>query len=216
MSKPESHTLQAMDTQKNAKGPAGRPTMFSDSLAAFICGEIASGKTLTAICKTPGLPVAATVNRWRRENSQFSADYATARIDQMDSFGDEIIDISDDSSMDTVTKRDPKGREFEAIDHENIQRSRLMVDTRKWLMSKIGPVYADKVDHKHSGEVVHTVELSDRERMRRLATFMLQDQRAEAAGPAIIEHRSTSASPATIETQPETVQASAPPAKPKD
>ena len=205
MPKPESHTLQAMDTQENTKHAGGRPTLFSEALAAHICGELATGETLTKICRTPGLPVPATVHRWKRENPQFSADYARARVDQMEAWSDEIITISDDSSMDTVTKRDPKGREFEAIDHENIQRSRLMVDTRKWIMAKIAPRYADKVAHEHSGEVVHTVELSDRERMRRLATFLLQDQRAEANDSAIV---------AGVTIEHDSVQS--PPAKPKD
>ena len=200
MSKPETHDLQAMDTQENQKHAGGRPTLFSDSLAAFICGRLAIGETLTEICRTPGLPSTATVYRWKRENPEFCKDYALARVDQMEAWSDDIITISDDSSMDTVTKRDPKGREFEAIDHENIQRSRLMVETRKWIMAKIAPRYADKIAHEHSGEVVHTVELSDRERMRRLATFLLQDQRAEANDSAIaagvtIEHNSLQTTP---------------------
>jgi hypothetical protein len=96
----------------------------------------------------------------------------------MECMADDILEISDDSTMDMVTKTDPKGREFEAVDHENIQRDRLRVDTRKFLMSKVARhIYGDKVEHEHSGEVAHTIELSDRERMRRLASFMLEDQR---------------------------------------
>ena len=178
--------MQASDTPEAEGAKTGRPTMYSNTLAALICGRIANGETLTAICKTAGLPVPGTVHRWRRENSQFSADYALAREDQMDTWGDDIVAISDDSTLDTVTVTDKKGREHEVVDHENIQRDRLRVDTRKFLMAKLAPRYADKVAHDHSGEVVHRVELSDRERMRRLASFMLQD-RIAAGQPAIIE-----------------------------
>ena len=125
-----------------------------------------------------------------RKFSQFDADYIQARIDQQEAWSDEIVAIADDTTLDTVTKRDPKGREFEAVDHENINRSRLRIDTRWRLMASLSPRYADKVAHEHSGEVVQRVEFSDRERMRRLATFLLQDQLANPIGKpsAIIEH----------------------------
>ncbi len=173
--------------------------MFSDALAAHICSEIASGKTLTRICQTPGLPVPATVYRWKRENSQFSADYTLARVDQMEAWSDEIVAISDDSSMDTVTKRDPKGREYEAIDHENIQRSRLMVDTRWKLMSALAPRYAIQTHQSVDVEVVHRVESTDRERMRVLASILLQDRHAEGS---LIEHGPQPAIASPVETLP--------------
>ena len=122
------------------------------------------------------MPTRQTVWSWRTKFPAFDDLYVRARRAQAEHWADEIIDIADDSSLDTVTKRDPKGREFEAVDHENIQRSRLMVDTRKFLMSKVSPQYADRTEHHHTGEVAHRVDLSDRERMRRLATFMLEDR----------------------------------------
>jgi len=205
MSKPESQALQATGTEPKAKPVIGRPSLFSESLAAFICGEVAGGKTLSAICRTPGLPVPATVHRWRRENSSFSADYALARIDQAHSWGDECIAIADDSTMDTVTKTDPKGRTYEAVDHENIQRDRLRVDTRRFMMSKGAPlIYGEKVQHEHGGEIghTHTVQLSDRERMRRLATFMLEDQAAGVTIEGEAVHMSIPETPATTGLQP--------------
>ncbi len=203
MATPESHTLQAIDTLPEDKDKGGRPSTYSEAVGALICARIAGGETLSAICRTPGLPARQTVLSWRRQFAQFDADYLRARVDQMEAWSDDIIEISDDSSMDTVTKRDPKGREFEAVDHENIQRSKLMVNTRQWVMAKLAPRYADRVDHKHSGEVVHTVELSDRERMRRLATFMLEDRAAGVTiegelGPAAEPIPASSPSPADI------------------
>lgn len=59
---------------------------------------------------------------------------------------DDIIAISDDSSKDTITKTARDGSEYDAPDNEWIQRSRLMVDSRKWLASKICPkLYGEKV-----------------------------------------------------------------------
>lgn len=186
MSKPESHTLQHKTTLVDRHNKGGRPSGFSPELGELICARLAGGETLSRICAAKGMPHRQTVLRWRREHLAFGREYALARVDAMECMGDEILDISDDSTLDMVIKTDPKGRQFEAVDHENIQRDRLRVDTRKFLMSKVARhIYGDKVEHEHSGEVVQIVELSDRERMRRLASFMLADQ---VAGVTIEGH----------------------------
>ena len=64
----------------------------------------------------------------------------------MEAFEDELNEIADDGRNDwmTVTRRD--GSEIEVANNEVLQRSRLRVDTRKWIMSKILPKrYGDKL-----------------------------------------------------------------------
>jgi hypothetical protein len=40
------------------------------------------------------------------------------------------------------------------LNGEHLQRSRLRVDTRKWIASKLKPKkYGDKVEHEHSGKL---------------------------------------------------------------
>ena len=68
---------------------------------------------------------------------------------------DEILDISDDGSNDymAVTRKDES--EAWQLNGENIQRSRLRVETRKWLMAKMKPkVYGEKLDVTSDGEKV--------------------------------------------------------------
>lgn len=56
---------------------------------------------------------------------------------------EQILEIADDSSRDKTT--DSEGNE--RTDWEVVQRSRLRVDSRKWLMSKMCPrKYSDKLD----------------------------------------------------------------------
>ena len=200
MTSPETQALQATDTTSlEGQSTTGRPSDYSPELGELICAKIASGKTLSEICRKRGMPARQTVLRWRREHSGFDTEYTRARVDQMENWGDDCVEIADDDTLDTMQGVDKQGNVIEVANHANVQRDRLRVDTRKFLMSKIARhIYGDKVEHEHSGGVVHTVELSDRERMRRLATFMLEDQAASAAGPVIIE------------AQPETVQASPP------
>lgn len=57
---------------------------------------------------------------------------------------DEILQIADDTREDYVTK-EVRGKEVEAFNAENVSRSRLRVDARKWLAAKLAPtVYGDK------------------------------------------------------------------------
>ncbi len=206
MSNRETLTLQAKDTQVEGKDKGGRPSTYSPATAELICSRLAGGESLTKIVKTNGMPTRQTILRWRRQYPDFAAEYALARVDAMECMSDDILDIADDSTLDMVIKTDAKGREFEAVDHENINRDRLRVDTRKFLMSKIARhIYGERVDHEHSGSVnqVVTVELSDRERMRRLASFMLEDKRngvtieSQAVGVKISPPLSDRASPQT-------------------
>lgn len=59
----------------------------------------------------------------------------------MDRMAEEILQIADDGRNDTYEDADG----HERTDSDVIQRSRLRVDTRKWLMSKLAPKkYGDK------------------------------------------------------------------------
>ena len=57
---------------------------------------------------------------------------------------DEIREIADDSSKDKIVVME-NGVEKEKVDHEHIQRDKLRIDTRKFLMSKLASVvFGDK------------------------------------------------------------------------
>ena len=85
---------------------------------------------------------ASTVLDWTEADPEFAEQYARARTRGYQLLADEIIEISDDSSGDTVeTDRGPVSNpEFTA-------RSRLRVDSRKWMLSKMLPkIYGDKLE----------------------------------------------------------------------
>ena len=166
--------------EKNFK-TVGRPTTFSKEIAETICARMAEGESLRSICRDHYMPHRSSVYQWLRKNAAFADLYTQARELLVESWGDEMLEISDDGTTDYVIKKGRNGTEYEAVDQEHIQRSRLRVDTRKWLMSKLAPrKYGDRVEHEHLGEVTVTHELSDRERMRRMALFLLEDKAAGA------------------------------------
>jgi hypothetical protein len=66
---------------------------------------------------------------------------------------EDILDIADDGTNDWIEREREDGSTFEVINNEVIQRSKLRVETRKWLMAKTKPKkYGDKLDLTSAGE----------------------------------------------------------------
>ena len=127
--------------------------MFSQQVADAICARLAEGQSLRKAAKAEGVGV-QTVLDWEAANEDFSGQYARARATGYKLLADEIIEISDDASGDTVeTENGPKANpEFTA-------RSRLRVDSRKWMLSKMLPkIYGDKLETTHEvGDSIRAV-----------------------------------------------------------
>lgn len=71
----------------------GRPSDYSDELAATICDRIAGDESLESICREEGMPASSTVRRWLREKPDFEANYARAREEQGHTVADTLSDI---------------------------------------------------------------------------------------------------------------------------
>jgi hypothetical protein len=122
----------------------GRPSSYTDETAALICARLAEGESLRTICKADDMPGFSTVMRWLADNSAFRDQYARAREAQADKLAEEILEIADDGRNDTYTDDDGNER----TNQEVVARSRLRVDARKWLASKMAPKkYGDKIEH---------------------------------------------------------------------
>lgn len=115
----------------------GRPTDYTPELANEICNAIASSNTgVRRLCnQNQSFPNSDTVYRWLSIHEGFSDQYARAKQQQIEVIVDEIIEIADDTSQDTLTTNTGKV----IADKEHINRSRLRIDTRKWLASKLVP-----------------------------------------------------------------------------
>lgn len=112
-----------------------------------LCEGIAEGKSARAMCKIVGISQ-KTLWNWLAKDETFVQQYARAKDRCADHLAEEILEISDSSERDKYT--DENGREV--VDHENINRSRLRVDARKWYASKLAPKkYGDKVLNQHEG-----------------------------------------------------------------
>lgn len=124
-----------------------RPTKYTKELDDIICTRLADGESLRSICNDDGIPHKATVLRWvfqdNEETIKFRDHYKKARDMQAESFADELNDIADDGTNDWMERNDPDNPGY-AQNGEALQRSRLRVDTRKWVASRILPKYSEK------------------------------------------------------------------------
>ena len=123
-----------------------RPSIYTKELADNICAQLAEGISLRTVCKSEAIPSAATVFNWLRTRPEFLEQYARAKEESADAMSEEILDLAD-ASLKLSQNVDPKASG--AV----VQASRLQVDTRKWIMSKMKPKkYGDKIDMTTNGK----------------------------------------------------------------
>ena len=158
----------------------GRPSRYTPKLGAEICVRLATGESLRHMCKSEAKPSISTVMRWLFDpllagdpRLEFREHYARARQAQAEYILDEILDIADDGSNDWRARHDEKGQftGYEA-NGEAIQRSRLRVDARKWIIAKLLPRYADRLVHEGDQDKPIKLEMDDRELARRVAHIL--------------------------------------------
>jgi hypothetical protein len=150
---------QSIDPKK--KGP---PSLYNEALAEAICDRLADGESLNAICKSEGMPSERTVRTWARTpDHPFSPKYARARELGYLKLADELLEIADDGTNDWMKRTGKDGEDLGwAVNGEHIARSRLRVDTRKWLLSKCLPkVFGDRITAEHTGSDAVPVRLID-------------------------------------------------------
>jgi hypothetical protein len=119
-----------------------RPSKYTPELSEKICEIIStSSRGLRSISKELNIST-FSILKWLNENKEFSIQYARAKEMQADFMAEEIIEISDDNSNDTLSTDfgDKENKEW-------TNRSRLRVDARKWAASKLAPKkYGDKLE----------------------------------------------------------------------
>lgn len=132
----------------------GRPEIYTQELSDKVCQEIAMGYSLRTVCKKEGMPKLSTVFKWIREKPEFAQQYARATQERTEAMAEDMLDIADDGSNDLMTIQ--KGdKSYEVENREVTNRSRLRVDTRKWLMSKMKPKkYGEKLDVMSDGKAI--------------------------------------------------------------
>lgn len=123
------------------KRPVGRPTNYNPEIAKLICERVATHDMgiQRLVNFYDDLPNKETIREWKLKHPEFAVQYALAKQIQVDNYAEDIIDIADNGSKDYAMTEDG----FQ-LDTEHINRSRLRIDSRKWMASKLAPkIYGD-------------------------------------------------------------------------
>lgn len=135
---------------------------LSQELMEEICNTIATTTYgLKKLCRlNTHWPPHTTIVDFRIKNPVFGELYARSKQAQVEALVDEILDIADDATNDYSVN--DKGEEV--LDREHIQRSRVRIDSRKWIASKLAPkLYGDKIiinDKADNGEARRALEIA--------------------------------------------------------
>lgn len=130
-----------------------RPSDYNEEITTAICVRLGLGESLREICRDKDMPDKSTVMRWLATHKAFRDQYAGAREAQADYYAEEIIEICDDGSNDWMERQRSDGTTEEVENKEVLNRSRLRVDTRKWLMARMAPKkYGDRVTQEMVGK----------------------------------------------------------------
>jgi hypothetical protein len=133
---------------------SGRPTDYTDQLAALICSRIAAGESLRSVCRDDVMPARTTIHRWLADETkkEFRDQYAQACDERAEGIFEEIIEIADTPvpAEKVVTKADGKQ---EVTTGDAVERSKLQVDARKWVVARMAPKkYGDKLNVEATGK----------------------------------------------------------------
>lgn len=124
------------DTRPRKRRATG--VKYSEGITGEICHRMATGEALKAICRSPGMPSFQTVLRWVNEIPEFAKSYAIASDMRAQSLADEIIEIADTPTTGTRIRTFANGSK-ETTTLDQVERSKLRVDARKWLLARLSP-----------------------------------------------------------------------------
>lgn len=127
-----------------------------DKIFNYVCSEIEKGRALRNVLKDDGMPSTSTFYEWLDNDDVKSKQYARATSVRADIIFDDILSIADENTNDTYINDNG----IEVVNNDVIQRSRLRIDSRKWVLSKLNPKkYGDKTDITSGGEKISSNDI---------------------------------------------------------
>jgi hypothetical protein len=141
-------------TKPKAKHPGGRPTKYNQAVADLICERVATHDCGLRVLSDmyDDIPDKVTINIWRRKYPEFRSQYAQAKCEQIEFLTEDILEMADDGTNDWVAYFDKNSGEMGwKVNSEHIQRSKLRIDTRKWMAARLAPkIYGDRKTEEQS------------------------------------------------------------------
>jgi len=144
------------------------PVPVTPEVMETIADHMAAGWSLRQVCKLDGMPThAAIIQAARKDPDGIGKLYREDRENLFAYWAEEIVDIADDSKNDFMEREHGP-----VVNQEAINRSRVRIDVRKWLLTKLKPTeYGDKTQIEHTGGV--DVNMPDEELNRRIVEKLM-------------------------------------------
>ena len=116
------------------------PREWDDEAINDILEQVARGASLRSCTRGPDMRIPETsFRRWLIADIRgLWGRYARAREMQLESWADEIKELADVCEVGTRREINPDGG-VKVIEGDMIDRAKLRIDARKWLMSKLAP-----------------------------------------------------------------------------
>ncbi|USE78848.1 hypothetical protein NDR89_19620 [Cupriavidus gilardii] len=125
------------------------------AVMAIVCERIAGGESVRKICEDADMPDRRLINRWIAADECLRKQYLDACRARTYFYGEEIVDIADTcrTGIKTVVKETANGTFTETTEIDLVERARLQIDTRKWVMARMNRVdFGEKVTQEHVGK----------------------------------------------------------------
>lgn len=134
-------------------------TIRTTDIENEVVDRLTAGEPLAAILRSPGMPKPSTWYDWCAADKDLSGRVARAREHGADSIAADCMIIADHAMGDYRM-----GEKCPIVDQDNIQRSKLRVETRLKLLRCWDPRYGEKVqaDVNHSGAVGFSLTIKPR------------------------------------------------------
>ena len=129
----------------------GKEFTYTREVFESIIARVATGESVRSICKDEGMPTRDTFFVWLYRDPSLADLYAHAKAISAYADEDELNEIGDDGTNDWMEKRNKDGEVIGwVLNGEAVARSRLRVETRRWLMERRMPTrFGQKVDLNH-------------------------------------------------------------------
>jgi transposase-like protein len=117
----------------------------AEKLAAFkkVLQAVERGASVRAATRSKDTINASTFHEWVEQDEELAKQYARATERRAEAIFEDILNIADENYEDVYI--DSEG--IERTDHDVVQRARLRVDARRWMLGKMQPKkYGDKLD----------------------------------------------------------------------
>jgi hypothetical protein len=126
-----------MATKRTENTKTAKPERDKDAICQAVLQGMRDGLSAFKACQAAGVPQ-STFNRWVDADAKLAEDYAHAREDLIERMANDVLELADSEVPETGDGKK---------DWQAIQKHKLQVDTRKWLLSKLAPKkYGEKLE----------------------------------------------------------------------